>query len=65
MKLAFLWELIGNAKRGNSSEEMKAYFEGLHPNIRVIRSGTSDLVMNLWSHHQKFLVADQRIGIVG
>eukprot|EP01094_Clydonella_sp_ATCC50884_P003043 TRINITY_DN1233_c1_g1_i1.p1 TRINITY_DN1233_c1_g1~~TRINITY_DN1233_c1_g1_i1.p1 ORF type:complete len:751 (+),score=180.37 TRINITY_DN1233_c1_g1_i1:116-2254(+) len=46
------------------SENAKKVLERLHPNIRVVRhpTGASNL---FWTHHQKFVVIDQKIAFIG
>eukprot|EP01006_Ploeotia_vitrea_P035453 TRINITY_DN65877_c10_g1_i1.p1 TRINITY_DN65877_c10_g1~~TRINITY_DN65877_c10_g1_i1.p1 ORF type:complete len:778 (-),score=302.33 TRINITY_DN65877_c10_g1_i1:41-2374(-) len=49
----------------NFSAEMAETMQALHPNIHVIRHGHPAWGMTLWSHHQKFVVVDELVAIVG
>eukprot|EP00998_Keelungia_sp_KM082_P009180 NODE_534_length_1836_cov_8.582212_g526_i0.p1 GENE.NODE_534_length_1836_cov_8.582212_g526_i0~~NODE_534_length_1836_cov_8.582212_g526_i0.p1 ORF type:complete len:497 (-),score=101.96 NODE_534_length_1836_cov_8.582212_g526_i0:9-1499(-) len=57
-----LWDET-NAAVTNLSAENMAYLQGLHPNIRVIRHPLVQPL--LWAHHQKTIVADSSVAIVG
>ena len=47
----------------NDSSYTKRYLESLSENINVVRHPTH--IMVLWSHHEKSVVIDQKIGFVG
>jgi hypothetical protein len=53
------------------SQEVKQCFTRLHPNIRVIRHPNHVSMLNrsesalYWSHHEKLVVVDQAVAIVG
>ena len=49
----------------NDSEYTKRYFESLHKNIKVMRHPKYILVPFLWSHHEKLVVIDQKVGFLG
>jgi phospholipase D1/2 len=51
----------------NFSEEMERTFSCLHANVHVLRHGhpAPACVPILWSHHQKFVVADDCVALVG
>jgi phospholipase D1/2 len=49
----------------NYSAAMKKQFESLHTNIQVHCHGHPSPLVVLWSHHQKFLVVDNTVAIVG
>lgn len=47
----------------NDSLHAKHYLESLSSNIKVLRHPPKKLF--LWSHHEKSIVIDQRIGYIG
>lgn len=49
----------------NDSEYAKEYLESLHPNIKVLRHPNYILIPFLWSHHEKIVIIDQKIGFLG
>jgi len=57
-----LWDSVDFAI-DNRSTSNQAYLEALHKNITVLTHPPVFPVM--WSHHQKFLVADQAVAVLG
>jgi phospholipase D1/2 len=51
------------ALMNNDSSYTKRYLESLSENINVVRHPTHIMVM--WSHHEKSVVIDQKIGFMG
>lgn len=47
----------------NDSEHAERHMENLHPNIMVIRH--PNVVVSLWSHHEKLVVIDRKIVFMG
>ncbi|MES1910524.1 MAG: hypothetical protein MHM6MM_003104 [Cercozoa sp. M6MM] len=61
-----LWkEPLGGAAVDNFSSEVAQALEALHSNVRVLRHGTLGLHKQPWSHHQKFVVVDDSVALVG
>jgi phospholipase D1/2 len=48
----------------NDSEHVEELFEALHRNIQVVRHPNGAIPL-LWSHHEKMVVIDQRVGFMG
>lgn len=48
----------------NDSEHTKLKLERLHPNIKVERH-PFDIIPSGWSHHEKLIVVDYRVGLMG
>ncbi len=48
----------------NDSEHVQKHLESMHKNIKVYRH-PNVAVPQLWSHHEKMVVIDQKIGFMG
>lgn len=51
------------SKMYNDSEHVKSSFEKLHKRIKVIRH--PNVVISMWSHHEKLVVVDRNVVFVG
>lgn len=48
----------------NDSEHVELYLQSLHRNITVLRH-PDNLIPLLWSHHEKMVIIDQKVGFMG
>lgn len=48
----------------NDSEHVESYLQSLHRNITVLRH-PDNMIPLLWSHHEKMVIIDQKIGFMG
>ena len=48
----------------NDSENVQITFEKMHKNITVLRH-PNVVIPGLWSHHEKMVVIDQKVGFMG
>lgn len=48
----------------NDSEHVEYYLMSLHRNITVLRH-PNNIVPHIWSHHEKMVIIDQKIGFMG
>lgn len=49
----------------NDSQHVKQYLESLNRNIKVLRHPNFILIPFLWSHHEKIVIVDQKVGFLG
>lgn len=47
----------------NDSKHVVQYFSSLHKNIKVVKH--PDVYISYWSHHEKLVVIDQKLGFLG
>jgi phospholipase D1/2 len=47
------------------SEFTRQYLAGLSENIRVLMHPNYVLIPFMWSHHEKMVIIDQKIGFIG
>ncbi len=49
----------------NDSKHAETYMKELSSNIKVLRHPNYILIPFLWSHHEKIIVIDQKVGFMG